>query len=93
MGQTTSKQRNKDTKKVIGAIQFISQEEYDKMGFYKTIEHYPVLVYSETDWESTLFWKETEYTEKAQYQVVYEYMIDKKYTIEEAQEAFPELFL
>ena len=79
--------------KVIGAVQFISQEEYDKHGHLKDIEQHPVLVYSESDWTNKCFWKYDEYTLEPQFMLIYDYMIEKKYTIEEAQVAFPELFL
>ena len=80
---------SKKTHIVCGVVEFISYEEYAKEGYLKNIEQHPVLIY-QMNGDDRIYWKSSE-TNK--YMYVYDYMIKKRYSIQEAQDAFPELFL
>jgi len=81
--------------KLVGAIQFIENITAAKMGFERSMENHPVLVYSESGKfdEGMLFTKDEEFAVEDKFRFLADHLIGKKYSIDEAQAEFPELFL
>jgi dipeptide/tripeptide permease len=77
---------------LIGSVEFISEEEYNKQGFSKPIETHPALLYTNTTnegWEKFKYYKNGD----GVMNILYDYMVHKIYNIPKSQEKFPELFL